>query len=140
MATAPVKRGRGRPLSSSSQSFEQSKHVAPQSLLSHDAPLPLRSSSLRLRTSNPQQARATSGGDKGSKALVKTLSNQTLLLPPAHILPTPVKASGGVVAGDEMRVAGSEMGGVGCGAVPQWWQVTEDWRWQVMVMEGWNVV
>ena len=117
MATAPVKRGRGRPLSSSSQSSEQSKHFAPQSLLSHDAPLPLLSSSLRLRTSTTQQARATSSGDKGSKALVKTLSNQTLLLPPAHILPTSVKARGGVVAGDEVRVAGSEMGGVGCGAV-----------------------
>ena len=57
-----------------------------------------------------KQARGTSGGDKGSKARVKTLRNQTLLLP-AHILPTPVKASGGVVAGDEVRVAGSEMAG-----------------------------
>ena len=55
-------------------------------------------------------------GDKGSKARVKTLSNQTLLLPPAHILPTPVKASGGVVACGKVRVAGSEMAAVGCGA------------------------
>ena len=58
MATAPVKRGRGRPPknlcapSSSSQSSEQPKHVVPQSLLSGDAPLPLLYSSVRLCTSN----------------------------------------------------------------------------------------
>ena len=120
--TAPVKRGRGRPPknlrapSSSSQSSEQPKHGVPQSLLSRDDPLPLLSSSVRLCTSTTQQARVTSGGDKGSKARIKTLSNRTLSLPLAHILPTPVKASGGVVAGGGVRVAGSEMVAVGCGA------------------------